>query len=370
MNRELKYKNFKTLLVAMMALLMPAITNATSIHHEDHDKTFEVKEGVVVEITNKHGDIEFTKWDNNAVRIQAFVRIEAKKDKTVKRMAESLNVEIKGNTYVISATTTIGDAHSIFSKAVQATSDVAGEFLGSQKMTIDYKISLPEYAEIMVENKFGNVYLHENVKRFTGKISHGDLRGRRVDEITSLEMGFGKCHLKSVGSARMDLDWTKLFLDDADNAIIKASASDCIMKEIKVLTLDTKGGSFVLDNVNSLMGKSTLTDFVVKRLNGELNMTTKYGSLVIQEMGKTFSAIQLNGSNSDYVLTFEAGSQFAFDFDLEKPDVLEFPRQKVTIQQEEMDKNDVQIVKGSVGGMEKPDFRVKAKNSRLSWNIR
>ena len=66
-----------------------------------------------------------------------------------------------------------------------------------------------------------------------------------------------------------------------------------ILKKQVIITFESRRDKFFIDNIESMKGNSYFTDFTIKNLKKEINLTTRYGNINAEYIEKGFEAVNI-----------------------------------------------------------------------------
>jgi DUF4097 and DUF4098 domain-containing protein YvlB len=156
----------KLLLTTAMTMLLATGAGATTLN-EKIDKTFDVKPGATVELSNVNGSIKITSWDQPRVRVIAEKEIEGDRD-DVKAAMKELRVDIQPKNGGLVITT-----H--YPKEEHGASSIFSWLMGDDiDAQVTYELMVPRSMSVDVTNTNGSIRLAE----ITGKLALDTTNGK------------------------------------------------------------------------------------------------------------------------------------------------------------------------------------------------
>lgn len=144
--------------LAILTLLLATATSAAELK-ETIDKTFDVRPGASVILSNVNGGINITAWDQPRVHVVAYKSVEADRDE-VKDALRELRVEMQARDGGVVVTTHYpkeGGASSFFDWIINGGDDVDAE--------VRYELTVPRSMSLDIENVNGSI----RISNVTGK---------------------------------------------------------------------------------------------------------------------------------------------------------------------------------------------------------
>jgi DUF4097 and DUF4098 domain-containing protein YvlB len=181
----------KLLLSAVLVLFAHVASAATS--RQTIDKTFDVRPGATVQLTNVNGRVTVKAWDQPRVKVVAVKQVEASRDQLQKAMNE-LQVEIQPRDGGLVINTRYPD------EGTQLFDWLFGDDINAQ---VTYDVTVPRNMNVDVENTNGGIYLsdvtgkHEldttngkiSVERCSGSLDASTTNGGIEAELTRVSKG-------------------------------------------------------------------------------------------------------------------------------------------------------------------------------------
>lgn len=156
----------RKLLLSAVLMLFAQLASAATLK-QTVDKTFDVRPGATVQLTNVNGRVTVTAWDQPRVKVVAVKEVETDRDQLQKAMNE-LRVEFaqRDGGLVITTRYPNEGSHSVFDW-------ILGNDIDAQ---VTYDVTVPRNMNVDVENTNGGIYLSDvtgkhDLDTTNGKIS-------------------------------------------------------------------------------------------------------------------------------------------------------------------------------------------------------
>lgn len=330
-------------------------------------KSFKVSKDAMVDIDNKYGDIYFTAWEKDSIKIVVNTTMKAKSVKGMNKLKSRINIDIRGNMGYVMGKTVFGKNDGSLTGTIRQKADRARLLLQSQNVTVNYTVYYPKSTEIKVANKYGNVYLPDVVDKLNLKVSHGDVRGHTVNNAKVIQSSYGNVYFKSIIRGQINISYGDLFLIKSDVLSIQSKSSVVNLEEVNQLNIASKSDRYIVEKVNSLIGKCSYSNVVVRELTSNFNINTRYGSVTLDQINKEFKNLSLSGSYSDYLLTFESGASCKFNLSLENSKDFTYSQNSTSIISDSTT-DEIRLVNGTIGGSTSNSYvNIKSKNAYLRF---
>ncbi len=274
-------------------------------------KTLPVTRETRLEILNKYGTIQITNWNKDSVMIRAEVKATATNHEKLGKMFDGVKIDMSESKYLISARTSFSqNIGMLFENFKGMTSKLINY---DSRIEINYYVKVPEYLNMKVENKYGDVYMENNTGELTLSVSNGSLRASSTGQNSTLTLTFCDATIGNMGSGRIDASFSEINLDETGNITINSISSKYEIKKAGNLNIESRRDKFHINNLSTLKGTSYFTDFNFETLRKEITLSARYGRMDIEEIVSGFDAVNLNTGYTDIFLKFEQGASYNID---------------------------------------------------------
>ena len=304
--------NYKTIItVNFILLLFRPLSAQSDSEIRTFIKTVPVGKESSLEVLNKYGTIHLTSWSKDSASIRAEVKAFASNQSKLNKMFDGVKVNITDSKYVIRAQTEFTQNISMLFENFKGMTSKLISY--DSHVEIDYFINIPEYMNLKIENKYGDVYLENVSGNFSVSISNGSFKANTLPKGSSITMAFCNATINSVASGKIDASFSEISIGEAEDLSISSISSRFDIKNAGIINVESRRDKFYLGNLETLMGNSYFTDFKVNSIKKKIDMTTRYGSLNTDLIEKEFEAVNINSGYSDISLEFDHSSSYSLD---------------------------------------------------------
>lgn len=274
-------------------------------------KTLPVGKETTMEVTNKYGTIQINQWDKDSAYIRAEVKAYSKDRSKLGKMFDGITINISGTQYIVRAETEFtNNLNMLFESFKGMTSKLISY---DSKVEINYYITVPEYLNLKIENKYGDVIMDNTSGEFKLTISNGSFKANSLGKNSSLKMVFCDAKINSMVSGNIDASFSELSIGSSEDLTINSISSKYDLKKAGIVRGESRKDKFFIDNIESLEGDSYFTDYKVSNIRKEINLTTRYGSLNADPIEKSFEKVNITSGYSDISLIFDPLSSYNMD---------------------------------------------------------
>ncbi len=274
-------------------------------------KTVPVGKETTLEVTNKYGTIQITPWNKDSAYIRAEVKAFSKDRSKISKMFDGITVNITDSKYLVRAQTEFtSNINTLFESFKGMTSKIISY---DSHIEIDYYINVPEYLNLKIDNKYGDVYMENNTGEFKISLSNGSFKANSLGERTSLTLVFCDAKINSVRSGNVDASFSDISIGETEELSINSISSKYDIKKAGTIRGESRRDKFFIGSIGTLEGNAYFTDYNVSNIKKELNLTTRYGSITADLIENDFGSVNINSGYSDISLHFDPGASYNLD---------------------------------------------------------
>jgi hypothetical protein len=264
-----------------------------------------------LEISNKYGRIEITPWNKDSAYIRAEIKAYAKDRSKVSKMFDGISVNINDSKYLVRAQTEFtSNINTLFESFKGMTSKIIQY---DSHIEINYYIKIPEYLNLKIDNKYGDVYMENTTGELRITISNGSFKAGSIGKNSSINMVFCDANINSIVSGNLDASFSEVTIGSSEDLSVNSISSKYNIKKAGILRGESKRDKFFIEDIGSLQFNAYFSDYKLNNLKKEVNLTTRYGSLNADFIDKEFESVNINSNYSDISLIFDQGASYNID---------------------------------------------------------
>ncbi len=274
-------------------------------------KTIPVGKETSMEVSNKYGTIQITSWDKDSAYIRAEVKAFAPSQSKLSKMFDGININITDTKFLVRAQTDFTqNINMLFENFKGMTSKLISY---DSRIEINYFINIPEYLNLKVENKYGDVYMEDISGDFDISVSNGSFKANSLSKGSILNLVFCDATINTLKSGKIDASFSEITIGESNDLSINSISSRFDIKNAGTIRLESRRDKIFVGNIETMQGSSYFTDYNVTNLKKELNLSTRYGNLTADLIEKGFETVSINSGYTDISLGFEQGSSYNLD---------------------------------------------------------
>ena len=333
-------------------LLLLALLQGASLSAQDHSdkrslgKKFPATRETTLEVQNKYGKIQAVTWDKDSVAIEVEILLTESSASKLRKLKEDVSIDFTSTSDYITAKSKFKiESGRIASELKSVSTTISGS---NKHVEINYTVYIPEYIDVVLTNKFGDIYVDDLKGEVNIDLSNGALKASRLEGNTNIALSFASGMIKSLGSSTMKLAYSDLALGDVGQLDLESKSSKLNADSVNVLNIKSRRDKLYFQRVEYFYGNSNFTEVWVYDFLRESDLHMKYGKLTIEHVIPDFSKIYIESDYTDITLLFDPLSRFSFDILHHEKSVLRLP-EKLTGAQESFDGEEHYRTTGAYG---------------------
>jgi hypothetical protein len=198
---------------------------------------------------------------------------------------------------------------------------------------VNYMVYVPAYLDVVLQNKFGDIYMDDLTGQVDIELSNGVLKANRLEGTSSISLSFANGMIASLGSCTMKLSYSDLVLGDVNQLDLVSKSSKLNVDKVDVLKINSRRDKLYFKHVEYLYGSSNFTQVWIYDFLRESDVYMKYGKLTIEHVLPDFTKIYVESDYTDISLFFNRESSLNFDILHHQKSVLRLPGDGVSAEE-------------------------------------
>jgi len=334
-------------LTALLLLLFAGLSTQL-FAAEDFIKTFDgkyaVKEGSQLTIENKYGDIDIKNWEVDSVVIKVTITAHASSENKAETLFKGIEINMDQ----------IGET-------IMAFTEMEKSFKTGNKFSIDYEVFMPEYIQISLNNKFGNIYINTIRSRANINLSYGNLQAEKFlypneKPLSTINLSYSKATINECNRTKLTLKYSKMNIGTSETLVVVSRFSKLHLDNNLSVIADSKYDAFDIMNTESLLvSNGQYSDVKVENVSRKLDLNLRYGNCKVAHVSPGFESINID---SQYVASrISIAEDAAYMLDAEtKYCGISYPSDSQVIEEEKH--NSESRIKVLVGNQPSPSSKV------------
>jgi hypothetical protein len=303
--------NCKTLIILISVLALSSPVHSQFNEKRSYNKSLHVNKEMSLEVNNKYGTIHITPWNKDSVSVRVEVEANSSSLDRLHKMFNGININITGSSFQIRAESEFNQNIDILFETFKGMTSKLIPY--ESRLQINYFISAPEYLDMQITNKYGDVYMENNTGKFSLSLSNGNFKANSLDESCQIELTFCDATINKIKKGYINASFSDVEIGESQEIKISSISSKFDLKKIGKLDAESRRDKFYIGTASEVKGNSYFTDYRIGELEKEIDIVAKYGNLNAENIMKGLDFININSSYSDISLTFDPAASYNLD---------------------------------------------------------
>jgi hypothetical protein len=298
-------------LILTLALPVCLLDGQAFTEKKTFRETMSADRETTLEVDNKYGTIHITTWNKDSVEIRAEIEAFSSDLDRLRKMFQGINVNISGTRYLVRAYTSFTQSISMLFESFKGLTSKIIPY--ESRIQVNYFINAPEYIDMRITNKYGDVYMENNTGNLTLNLSNGAFKANILNEANGFDLVFCDATVNKLIKGRLNTSFSEVEIDESRDLTITSVSSKFYLKNTVTINTESRRDEFFVGSISSLRGNAYFSDFRIEEVQKEINMVTKYGDLDAKFIGKGIEMVTLNSGYTDISLAFDKSVSYNLD---------------------------------------------------------
>ncbi len=277
---------------------------------KSYRKIFPTGTETTVEIENKYGTILIVPWNKDSVQITAEVYLRAKSVSKLRKLRNDVHISFAGTRNYIIARTIIGEGNS---KVVSELRALTNTLSSNTAVEINYTVYLPDYINVVLNNKFGDIYIDDLYGSIDISLANGVLKANHFFGPANIELLFATGNIRQLGTATVNMSYGELSLGTSDQLDLITKTSEVDIDTAGIVKLDSRRDKIRINSIEYMFGRSSFSEVNINTFLQEADCLMKYGILNIEQVNSEFDRIDLTSEYTDITMNLASDAQYRLD---------------------------------------------------------
>ncbi len=286
------------------------------------NKQFPTTPDGTVKISNRYGKVEIKTWDNNEVKVEVVIKVDAHSEDRANDVFDRITIDFNSSRNFVSAATEIA------SKSRGWSSWFGGGSNDNYK--IHYQVYMPATNKLDLFNKYGDSYVAALKGPVNLEIKYGNIQVDQIDNDVDLMLGYGNASIIGAHELGVEVKYSKVKVGTATNVDIVSKYSTITIDEAQDVRSETKYDHYHLGRVKdyhnigkyddvhikvaaSVRAAAKYSDYTVMHLKDWADFDLEYGSASVEMLDRAFTALEIRGRYTNYKIEVQEGAHYQLD---------------------------------------------------------
>ena len=266
------------------------------------NKDFKAGSDISLEVDSKFGDVEILSWDKKEVSVVATMWVESSKESNAKEILDQLDVEIGQS------------GNSIYVRSKHPDKTNYGK---NTKVQIDFSITAPSSMNMLLNSKYGSIYIEENTGQVVLNVKYGNakigtLSRGKEKPLNEINLAYSNASVEEMGWVKMNLAYSKATIEEARAIVMISKYSGLTVEECSSFVVEGKYDNYKFAELVNFNGEMKYSNLKVDELEKKLEFKGAYSNASVKEMGENFDLILIDASRGGVKVGLHPNSSFTF----------------------------------------------------------
>ena len=285
-------KNFTTLLLLTIIYLKSfsqLYTDSSVVY-----KSYPVDPFSSVEIINKYGNIEVVNHNEDSLKLEISIIINTEDTLKLENIQENIDFAYTESSKSIQIKTLFKPQRNGFFPNIKDY-NVLNE--NESEIQVNYRVFLPEFANLSLQNKYGNIKLANIMGEVKILLSNGNLNCSKLNENIFIDLKFGNGKISELNTGTINLQYVTNFeIIKAQNAKINSRSSYILLDQIHSLKLQSKRDDILVKKANFFYSELFLSNLKLEDIKKSIHINSKHSTIHLK-LNKEIEKTQIISSN-------------------------------------------------------------------------
>ncbi len=256
-------------------------------------KVYPVNKSTVLSIHTKYGNIDVRDWEKKEIKINAEIIVRNLSSQKAKQVLDNVTIDFSQE----------GDAINIQTKFNDAFFRIVGHnhHMNNKKFEVNYVVTMPPSVKIVLENKYGNIFINKLKSQSTITLKYGNLQINQLfatgkDKMAELFLAYSKAAIEECQWLKMESKYSKVDMQSAKALIVLSKYSKLNIENASSIVSESKYDTYHVGTLVNFVTNAQYSHFRFDKLMKKLSLDTKYTDTKIAFVPSAFESIEIENS--------------------------------------------------------------------------
>ena len=310
----MKASEFKKLaFILLIAAAHVALATAGQEAVKKYEKLFPLTAKGSLEIENRYGSIDVRNWDRDEISVDVIVKVVHADREAAERQLSFININFSQRENSVKVITEI-DQRISRRGSRWFSSDIDG-----QSISIDYTVYAPKESDFRITQRYGNIFINEATGHTFIDLRYGNLQANRIIRdntrpLSEINLAYAtKATVTSADWLQVNVRYSDLFVEQCRALVVASSYSKLRVERASSIVTESRYSDFNLGQITNFVAESSYTHYTISRIDRILDVESRYGNLMVDNVPAGFSKIRFVSSYGNMRAGIEADASYRID---------------------------------------------------------
>jgi len=276
-------KKGNLLVIVLGILLFMQTANAQKIFTKKYHKEYKTTKNTTLDINNRYGNLHIENWDKNSISINVVVTVKKEDKGKAEKVFKKIDITFKETGNMITALTNLNES------------------ISNTKFSIDYNVKIPKDINVVLSNKYGDLFLNELDGHAVVSVKYGNLSINKLSRGNIKPLNYvyvaysnGVCNIDKSNWLKLEIKYSKVNLN-RNRALMIASKYSTIKvkRSMSIVSKSKYDHPFTIGRVGNFITTAAYSDFKIIKVTKRVEADIKYSEFDITKVDNDFELIKL-----------------------------------------------------------------------------
>ena len=364
-----KLKISRILCISFMIIIATAAGGYAQEISDTLAYNYKVDEFTEVEFSNKYGNIHVNTWEKDSLKVLITRTSKGStEEQAASRLEENLKIDVVETRHYIAFETNVDIGGYDLLNEIKGVLSL--EQNNSKMVNVDYKVWMPATLDLVIDNKFGDIYLPDLEGEVSIDHSYGKLLSHDFGNKINFNLKYSDARLNKLRYGKINLNSSELEIKEAGSLIIDSHSSTIQITQCDDLRIDSSHDDIQADQVNTAELNTNFSDVEMKSVGSSVYASSRYGTLVINLWDNNFDSINIQSDFTDITINAKDPSVCFFAEIEHQRGRLMYPASATDFTEKAVDKSESHYISsGNFGQCKNPELKVSVKINSSEFKL-
>jgi hypothetical protein len=268
-------------------------------------KAYKVPLNVQLELRNKYGAITVNTWKKDSVKAKIEITAFGKNEATVSKELDRVEIEFVNNRDYLLMETILDRKSGFFTELWNNIGDYSKNLLSKNQLEINYTVFIPESADLVIINRYGDVFTYGIKGDLEVTLAHGSLRSDVIEQ-GKLDLSFSSARIREFKRGSFISKAVDAEIYVAGRLDMTTSSSEITVDDAEFLKLDSQSDKKItIKKADIVRGTTRFSNISMRTITNALDLDMNYGELKMAPVMPGFNSITIHSKSTDIRIAFD-----------------------------------------------------------------
>lgn len=296
-----KTYNLNGWFLSLMLLAATGFSLTAQEARKEYAESYDVSQGVTLEMDTRYSDVEILAWENNVVDIFIEVEVEAPSKGRAEEILEKAEVEIgrSGNTITVE------------------TGWDEGNYRGIER-TLHITVKAPSYLNVAADNSYGDLFIQEIGGLLLLDLKYSNLKAGRLlrgneKPYNQVEFAYSNGTIDEAKWIELEIAYSEMEINSSEMLFVESKYSKLNGRKAGGIVTEGAYDKYQFEEIGSFVAELKYSGLKFGTLRRNLELQSNYTHVKVMELARGFEKVDASLSYGNIDIHVENGTPFRLE---------------------------------------------------------